>query len=243
MCASTNDVALVHARAGAAHGTVVIADAQTAGRGRLGRTWVSPAGTNLYLSAVVRAARPTSELAPLTLAIGIGVVDAVRTTGVGATLKWPNDVLAGATPRKLAGILCEVAGDRCVVAGIGVNVNVHAPSLGTGVDSDDLRTRVELRATSIADERQAAVDRAAFTEVLFEHVEPWIDRFLDGGVPAIAAAWEARMTASLVLRVERGSSRGPITGTAVGLDRDGALRLRSADGVIQRIHAGDAALA
>src|SRR5205085_672452 len=105
-------------------------DAQTAGRGRLGRTWVSPPGTNIYLSAIVRAPRPVAELAPMTLAIGIGVVDAVRAAGVtNAALKWPNDVVVplGRGATKLAGILCEVAGDGCVVAGIGVNVN-EAPA-------------------------------------------------------------------------------------------------------------------
>jgi BirA family transcriptional regulator, biotin operon repressor / biotin---[acetyl-CoA-carboxylase] ligase len=218
-CGSTNDVALVHARAGAAHGTIITADTQTAGRGRLGRVWASPPESNLYMSIIVRAPRPLAELAPLTLAIGIGVVDAVRDEGAAAAaLKWPNDVLAAG--KKLAGILCEVAGDGCVVAGIGVNVNGVPPE-------------VAARATSIAGERGAPVDRAGFTERLLATLEPWIDRFLAGGVPAIAAAWEQRMDASLTLR------SGGAIGTALGLDRDGALRLRDASGVIHRIHAGD----
>lgn len=222
-CASTNDVALVHARAGAAHGTIVTADAQTAGRGRLGRVWASPPERNLYLSIVVRAPRSLADLAPLTLAIGVGVVDAVRDEGVtAATLKWPNDVLVG--PRKLAGILCEVAQEGCVVAGIGVNVNVTRA---------EMPPEIAARATSIADERGAPIDRAAFTERLLATLEPWIDRFLAGGVAAIAAAWEARIDASLLLRT------AGVTGRALGLDRDGALRLRDAAGVIHRIHAGD----
>lgn len=220
-CGSTNDVALVHARAGAAHGTIVTADTQTAGRGRLGRTWASPPDANLYLSIVVRSPRTLAELAPLTLAIGIGVVDAVRAEGVDGALKWPNDVFAGG--RKLAGVLCEVAGDSVVVAGIGVNVN-------------DVPPEVAATATSIADERSGRIDRAAFTERLLRTLEPWIDRFLGGGVPAIAAAWEARMATSLTLRV------GEVTGIALGLDRDGALRLRDGHGVIHRIHAGDVAV-
>jgi BirA family biotin operon repressor/biotin-[acetyl-CoA-carboxylase] ligase len=229
-CASTNDLALVHARAGAAHGTVIIADRQSAGRGRLGRTWASPPGTNLYLSAIVRAPRPLAELAPLTLALGIGVVDAVRAEGVAAQLKWPNDVLVGT--RKLAGILCEACvepergsrADSVVVAGIGVNVNVRAA---------DLPDEVAARATSIADQRGAPIDRAAFTLRLLATLELWIDRFLAGGVAAIAPAWEARLATGLTLRA------GALTGTALGLDRDGALRLRDDHGVIHRIHAGD----
>lgn len=233
-CESTNDLALVHARAGAVHGTVITADRQSAGRGRLGRTWASPPGTNLYLSAIVRSPRPLAELAPLTLALGIGVVDAVRAEGVAAQLKWPNDVLVGT--RKLAGILCEAcpepgrgnATDSCVVAGIGINVNVRAA---------ELPAEVAARATSIADQRGGPVDRAAFTRGLLATLEPWIDRFLAGGVPAIAAAWEARLATGLTLRT------GGHTGTALGLDRDGALRLRDAHGVIHRIHAGDVELA
>ena len=228
VCESTSDIALVHAREGAAHGTVVIADAQTAGRGRLGRVWASPPGTNVYLSAIVRAPRSLAELAPMTLAIGIGVVDAVRAAGVAdAALKWPNDVVVGT--RKLAGILCEVASEGCVVAGIGVNVNVRAR---------DLPPEIAERATSIADARDGAIDRAAFVDALLREIAPWIDRFVQGGVPAIAAAWEQRLAAHLRLRVERGG----ILGTAVGLDRDGALKLRDDHGVIHRIHAGDVAI-
>lgn len=246
-CESTNDIALVHAREGAAHGTVVIADSQTAGRGRLGRVWASPPGTNIYLSAIVRAPRPVAELAPMTLAIGIGVVDAVRAAGVaGAALKWPNDVVVpfGRSAKKLAGILCEVAGDApvslghpspspgghgCVVAGIGVNVNVRA---------SELPEEIAERATSIADARGGTIDRAPFVTALLSEIEPWIDRFVQGGVPAIASAWEARMARDLMVRVERGG----IVGTAMGLDRDGALKLRDDHGVIHRIHAGDVAI-
>lgn len=239
VCESTNDIALVHARAGAAHGTVVLADAQTAGRGRLGRVWASPAGVNVYLSAIVRAPRssvPVAALAPMTLAVGVGVVDAVRKSGVaGAALKWPNDVVVpgaggGGGARKLAGVLCEVAGEGCVVVGIGVNVNVRA---------DGLPEEIAARATSIAEERGESVERAAFVEALMREVEPWIDRFLEGGVPAIAAAWEARMATGLTLRAGGAAGVGGVIGVAIGLDRDGALKLRGEDGVIRRVHAGE----
>ena len=239
VCESTNDIALVHAREGAAHGTVVMADAQTAGRGRLGRAWASPPGVNVYLSAIVRAPAsvPVAALAPITLAVGVGVVDAVRAAGVArAALKWPNDVVvprAGGA-RKLAGVLCEVGGDGCVVVGVGVNVNVRA---------SELPPDVAARATSIADERGAPVERAPFIEALLRSIEPWIDRFVEGGVPSIAAAWEARMAAGLELRVERGGAAGAVVGTTVGLDRDGALRLRDEHGVIHRVHAGDVEIA
>jgi BirA family biotin operon repressor/biotin-[acetyl-CoA-carboxylase] ligase len=102
----------------------------------------------------------------------------------------------------------------------------------------ELPPEIAERATSIAEVRGDVIDRAAFIEALLREVEPWIDRFVDGGVPAIAAAWEARMAGALMLRVERGA----VVGTAIGLDRDGALKLRDEHGVIHRIHAGDVAI-
>src|SRR5438045_1307719 len=109
-CPSTSDEAARLARAGAIHGSIVIADEQTSGRGRLGRPWASPRG-NVYLSAVLRLPLPPGDVPAVTLAIGIAVCDVARTLGAPVGLKWPNDVVA-ADPdtgriRKLAGILVE----------------------------------------------------------------------------------------------------------------------------------------
>ena len=134
--ASTNDTAAALAAAGAADGTVIIAERQTAGRGRRGRTWNSPAAMGLYLSVVLRGRQPPV----VTLLAGVAVAEAVReTTGVPAELKWPNDVVvevagdgvAGQGRRKVAGILTEAlpqgrAGDGGAVIGIGVNVGARA---------------------------------------------------------------------------------------------------------------------
>ncbi len=236
VCASTNDLAIERARAGAPHGMIVVADAQTAGRGRLGRSWASPPGRSLYLSIVVRAPLPLARLAPLTLAVGIGACDAVRAEGVtSAALKWPNDLVIAPAGRKLAGILCESAGEGAVIVGIGVNLNGAA---------HDLPPEIAHRATTIADELGRWVDRAAFTERLLGELEPWIDRFVTGGVPAIAAAWEARMAATLRLRVDRVGPAGlPVVGVALGLDRDGGLRLRDDQGVVHRVIAGEITVA
>ena len=104
-CGSTNDEAGRLARAGAKHGTVVIAHAQKAGRGRDGRVWESAVG-GLYLSAVLRPPLPLLDVPPMTLAIGIGVCDAARAAGAAAVLKWPNDVLVGG--RKLSASVATV---------------------------------------------------------------------------------------------------------------------------------------
>jgi BirA family transcriptional regulator, biotin operon repressor / biotin---[acetyl-CoA-carboxylase] ligase len=227
-CASTNDEAIALARAGAAHGTVVTAGAQTAGRGRAGRTWHSPPGDNLYLSIVVRSALPAARLPAVTLAAGVGACDAIRAAGVtGARIKWPNDVLAG--DRKLAGVLTETVG------------RTDAVVIGVGVDVDGRRDRLPAElaaiATSIRDETGVPQEVAAFTELLLGHLEPWLDRFLDGGVAAVADAWTAR--ADLSRRVRVVTADGARTGLPVGLDPDGALRIRTDAGDELRVIAGD----
>src|SRR5262249_7148114 len=122
---STNDDAAALVRAGAPHGTVVVADEQTQGRGRQGRSWGSPPGANLHLSAVLRPPLPPHEAPPLTLAAAVAVCDALRGLGADARIKWPNDVVID--DRKVAGILTESStrggGLDAVVIGIGVNVN------------------------------------------------------------------------------------------------------------------------
>jgi BirA family biotin operon repressor/biotin-[acetyl-CoA-carboxylase] ligase len=217
-CGSTNDEILALARAGAPHGTGVTAGAQTAGRGRAGRAWHSPPGANLYLSALLRVTAAPA----ITLAAGIAVCDAVRAAGVAAArLKWPNDVLVG--DRKLAGILAEASAGT-IVLGIGVDVDGRRA---------DLPPELAAIATSIRDELGAPQDVAAFATLLIETLEPWLDRFLAGGVPAIAADWEAR--ADLARRVRTGTG----SGIATGLAPDGGLRIRLDDGREQVVVAGD----
>jgi len=220
-CGSTNDVALAWAKDGAPHGALVTADTQTAGRGRHGRVWASPPGRNLYASMVVRVGR-TFAIPPLTLAIGVGLCDAIRGEGVAqAGLKWPNDVLVGG--KKLAGVLCESVGDA-VVVGLGVNTN------GAAVE---LPPEVAARATTISDQLGRWVDRDAFLARLLADLAPWIDRYLELGVAAIAPAWQARMLDRLTVRTDRASGR------AIGLDADGALRVEDEHGVVHRVVSGE----
>ncbi|MEZ4400035.1 MAG: biotin--[acetyl-CoA-carboxylase] ligase [Kofleriaceae bacterium] len=221
VCTSTNDLALAWARDGAPHGALVTSDAQTAGRGRHGRTWASPPGRNLHLSVVVRLG-PAVPVPPLTLAVGVAVCDAIRAEGVtGAGLKWPNDVLVGR--RKLAGVLCESTGDA-VIVGVGVDVNGAAA---------DLPADVAARATTIADELGRWVERDAFLERLVVELAAWIERYQGGGVAAVAPAWEARMVPGLEVRTDRA------TGRADGLAADGALRVVGRDGVVHEVRSGE----
>lgn len=221
-CGSTNDEAARLARAGAKHGTVVIAEAQKAGRGRDGRVWESQPG-GLYMSAVLRPPLPLVDVPPMTLAIGIGVCDAARTAGAAAVLKWPNDVLVGG--RKLAGVLVEAQsqGNRldAVIVGIGVNLMNEVPA----------------HAISLAEASGHSIDRAAFVASLLSSVERWVDRYIASGLEAIIPAWQDRMAIGLSARATIDGA--PLVGSVAGLDQDGALLLRDDHGNLHRVRSGD----
>ncbi|HSN30667.1 MAG TPA: biotin--[acetyl-CoA-carboxylase] ligase [Kofleriaceae bacterium] len=221
-CGSTNDEAARLARAGARHGTVVIAEQQRAGRGRDGHVWTSPPG-GLWMSAVLRPSLPLVDVPPMTLAIGIGVCEAARQAGAAAVLKWPNDVLVGGA--KLAGVLVEAQsqGNRldAVIVGIGINLNNEVPE----------------HAISLAGARGEAVDREAFLGSLLASVERWVDRYVASGIEAIIPAWQDRMAIGLAARATIDGA--PLVGSVHGLDLDGALLLRDQTGRIHRVRSGD----
>lgn len=238
-CASTNDEAARLARAGAQHGTVVIAEQQFAGRGRDGRPWASPRGRGLYLSCVVRPPLPLGDVPPMTLAIGVGLCEAVRAAGVPGVLKWPNDVLVGT--RKLAGVLVEAQsqGPRLEAVIIGIGVNMTAP------ESGELPPEIAARAVSLEEARterertesSEPVDREAFIASLLARVEHWVDHYTAVGLQQVIPAWTDRMAHGLYARAVVGGL--PMLGMMVGLDADGALLLRDQDGMVHRVRTGD----
>lgn len=235
-CASTNDEAARLARAGASHGTVVIAEMQTAGRGRDGRVWKSPPG-GLYLSAVVRPPLPLSMVPPMTLAVGIGVCDAVRACGVGGVLKWPNDVLVETEQgdgdfRKLAGVLVEAQsqGNRLETVIVGIGINLSAAGLG---EVSSIATSLEQAGTG--DGRE--IDREVVIARLLVHVERWIDRYIAIGLPAVIPAWHERMAHGLFARATIDGEL--VVGEVAGLDPEGALMLRDGTGRVRRVRSGD----
>jgi len=231
-CASTSDLAAERARAGAPAGLTIVADTQTVGRGRLGRSWHSPAGENLYFSLLLRPTRPASEIPPLTLLAGAAIAGALAPLGVTPRLKWPNDVqLVDGTGRrrKLAGVLTEMAsaGDRVehVVVGVGVNVNTTA-------FPDELAERATSLRIALATPRP--IDRAGVLAAVLAAFEPLYDEFERRG-PAVAvdafAAWAALP--------ERCRIDDRLQGVALGVDPDGALRLRDDAGQIHRVISGE----
>jgi BirA family transcriptional regulator, biotin operon repressor / biotin---[acetyl-CoA-carboxylase] ligase len=235
-CASTNDLAAERARAGAPAGLVVATDAQTAGRGRLGRSWHSPAGENLYFSIVLRPTRPASEIPPLTLLVGAAVAVALQALGLSPRLKWPNDVqLVDETGRrrKLAGILTEMAtlGERAqhVVVGVGLNVN--------GLEFPG---ELAERATSLRRALGRPLDRSVVLGAVLDALEPLYEDFERRGPSVAAAAWSTHAALPDHCRVT--APTGPsdwLEGTALGVDADGALRLRDDAGTIHRVISGE----
>ncbi len=240
-CGSTNDEAARLARAGARHGTIVLAESQRAGRGRDGRTWASPPGVGVYLSAIVRPPLPLALVPPMTLAIGVGLCDALRAHGAHAGLKWPNDALVDG--KKIAGVLVEAQSQgtrlEAVIIGIGVNLGARSesgllhPGLG-GTLPDELADR----ATTLAEASGRPVDRERFVATLLEHLEHWLDRYSAGGMPAVAAAWQERMAPRLVARASTTAGTS-LVGELAGLDGDGALLLRDHAGTLHRVRSGD----
>jgi BirA family biotin operon repressor/biotin-[acetyl-CoA-carboxylase] ligase len=220
---STNDETLRLAREGAPDGTVVVAEQQTAGRGRQGRQWISPPG-NLYVSFLIRTERfpgfTPARAAEIGFVAALAVADALDTAIAGSRLKWPNDVLlAGA---KVAGILTELASDAIVI-GIGINV-AHAPP--------DMPYPV----TSVA-ALGATVSPDALLTTLADHLDQRLLAWHTAGFATIREAWLQRgPEPGQALTARAGSGR--VTGTFAGLAEDGALLLATADG-LRRIVAGE----
>jgi BirA family biotin operon repressor/biotin-[acetyl-CoA-carboxylase] ligase len=229
---STQRVARDLARAGAAEGTVVVAERQTAGRGRLGRSWHSPAGLNLYCSLVLRPPLAPGAVPRLALVVGAAVAAAiVEETGAAAAIKWPNDVLVDG--RKVAGILVEMDAEmervHHVIAGIGVNVNAPVASF-----PPELRDK----ATSLRVATGRRVDRAAFAARLLVALEARYGRFVSAGFASVRSEWES-YSCLTGTEVRVASAAGEVAGRVLGLDDDGALRLAGPSGAVVRIIAGE----
>jgi BirA family biotin operon repressor/biotin-[acetyl-CoA-carboxylase] ligase len=210
------------AASGLEEGIWLRADRQTSGRGRQGRAWVSPAG-NLYASTLVRIRPSDPPAATLALVAAVAIEEAVGAYLPGvARLKWPNDLLIDGA--KLSGILLERAG-TAVVIGFGTNLADHP------IDTD--RVATSLAAHGIA------VDPTDFIETLAEAFARWVERWRGEGIDVVRRRWVERahpVGTPLTTRLPDGSA---IDGLFDGLDSEGALILRLAEGTRRVIHAGD----
>jgi BirA family biotin operon repressor/biotin-[acetyl-CoA-carboxylase] ligase len=239
---STMDVA----QADGSDGLLVIADEQTAGRGRRGRTWSSPPGAGLYFSLLLRppisaplkglpSARESGGTGPsvlglLTLAAGVGVAEGIAaSTGLQTELKWPNDVLVGR--RKLAGILAEGVAvgtpEQAVVLGVGLNVSTasFAPAIAT-------------RATSLDTELGRAVDRGEVLAQALVGIARWYRALLEARYDEVLKAWRRAAPSAVGTTVAWTTPHGSLTGVTAGIDDDGALLVRTPAG-LERLIAGE----
>jgi BirA family biotin operon repressor/biotin-[acetyl-CoA-carboxylase] ligase len=220
---STQDEARRLARAGAPVGTVVIAEEQTHGRGRLDRRWVSPPGAGLYFTILLERSLPPG---PLPLLAGVAVTEALRQLGSERiAAKWPNDVLLDG--RKLAGILAEMEG-AALMLGVGANVRLD---LGRLPPED--RKRV-----ASLDEVVPDVTREKVFEAVVERLRHWLDRAAREGFETTLARWRD-LSCTLGRRVRVALPHEIVEGQALDVEADGALRVLRDDGTTQRIVAGD----
>ena len=233
-CPSTNSVLAQRAAAGAPHGTVLVCEHQSAGRGRRGNSWISEVGGSLAFSILWRFSRGAGALGGLSLAVAVGAAKALERLGTeGVEVKWPNDLYCAG--RKLGGILIESSGDilgpSTVIVGVGINVRLGART----------RKRIGGPATDIASHSEASPSRTAVFVESLECIAGVLARFSREGFAPFRRewlqrhAWQGRRVALLQ------AGRRVAEGKVVGVAEDGALMLASVEG-IRRFHSGELSL-
>ena len=227
---STNDTAKVLGTQGATEGTLVVAETQTAGRGRLGRYWLSPPGLGIYASVLLRPPLPPTELPQITLSTAVAVVRALtRAVGVTPGIKWPNDLILKG--KKLGGILTEMETEsdqiRYLVVGMGLNVN-----------NPDFPPELSGTATSLLQEEERRFSRLAILQAWLEEFEALYTEFLDRGFPEILEEWKQySVTLGKYVAVRQGPRQ--VEGLALEVAEDGALVLETARGEVVKVTSGE----
>lgn len=230
---STNDVAFKLALKGATEGTVVVADAQMKGKGRLGRVWQSPAGCNLYTSIIIRPSLEPARASQITLMAGVAVAELLSLYCSEVALKWPNDIQIGG--KKVAGILTEMRasgeGIDFIIVGIGINVNMRR-----GESAASIRDI----STSLKEEGGVDIPRVDLTVKLYDSFASWYARYMREGFDPIREAWLKYNTEARHVQVTSGDELQK--GEVVGIDGYGALLLLDENKIVRRIIAGDVSI-
>ena len=224
---STMDTAARMAMDGCEHGTVVCAETQTKGRGRLQREWISKKYQGIYFSLVLRPELPLSEVSKLTLIAGLAVLKTLKQKGLQAVLKWPNDILVD--NKKICGILTELNAEpdrvNFIIAGIGININNSQKEL--------LDTATSIYATTQQKRRRVEI----FADVL-EQFEIYYNEFIDNGFESLRKEW-VRNCGFWGQRVKVITLSETFEGTTHTLDKDGTLLIRTDIGEIKKVITGD----
>lgn len=228
---STNDVARALALEGAEEGTVIIAETQTKGRGRVGREWFSPKG-GLWFSIILKPKIKAKEVSRITLAVGMAVAKALnRQLNLNAEVKWPNDVVVNG--RKVCGILTEsVTCDeavKMVVVGIGLNADITLEKFSRSIRES---------ATTLKEELKKEVSLEPLLCEIFYHIESEYIVLLKEGFAQVLSEWKALAT-FIGKHIEVTVVGRKFTGVAEDVDEDGSLIVRLSDGSAKRVMAGD----
>lgn len=231
---STNELAKELAEKGAVEGTIVIAEKQTAGKGRMGRSWYSPDGKGLWFTLILRPMISPADAPKLTLVSAVAVAKTLRDLGIPAGIKWPNDILVD--ERKIAGILTEMNAEidkvNYVVVGIGMNVDLSSEALPDDLDSI---------ATSLEQHLQHPHSRLEVLATLINNYDLLYKEFINGQFPRILAAWK-EMSVTINRSVRITSFNNVEEGIAFDVDEEGVLLLLKDDGSLKRVLSGDVSL-
>ena len=229
---STQKIAHQLAYNGAEEGTLVVAEEQTEGRGRLSRGWHSPKYTGVWMSLILRPNLPPPRAPQLTLLTAVAIVQAIEeVTTVQPSIKWPNDILVNG--KKLVGILTEMQAEtdkiNSVIIGIGINVNQ---------EKEHFPEELQPIATSLKMECDQEVNRAELIQVFLTKMELLYENYLKHGFLPIKLLWES-YAVSIGKKIIARTITGTLQGTALGITDDGVLILEQQDGTITHIHSAD----
>ncbi len=261
---STNTLAMELAEKGVSHGTVVIADRQLKGRGRLGRTWFSPPKGNIYMSVIVRPEIEPKDATLLTIMSAISCSRAVRnSTGIEVKIKWPNDLMV--SERKLGGILTEMKSDQdrivFAVIGIGINVNTRLDAFPSDVRAVATSVIEEFNNPSLPTQKsphppfikggqggikdggaggfeKSEISRTLIIAAILNELERWFKVLIKGGRIQLINEWK-KLSSTLGRKVKVVSGKDTFSGIAEDIDDEGMLILRLPSGGLKKISAGD----
>lgn len=213
-------------------GTIIVADEQLSGRGRLDRTWHSPKYSGVWMSIILRPKIPLGQAPGLTLLTAVAVAQAIEEiTDLEPEIKWPNDILING--KKAVGILTELQAEadriNAIIIGIGINVNQV---------TDDFPVELKEKATSLRIETDSKLNRAELIQAVLMKLEKLYEQFLTNGFYPIKLLWEA-YAISIGKRIIASTLRGTISGFAKGITDEGVLMIEDDQGTIHYIHSAD----